>query len=122
MKLDITSVPVRYRGLRSHRDRRGRTIVEDQRMRWHLPLPQWLLPRPDVRRLVLDPVGGMVWDCIDGQRNIGEIGKALSCQPGCDAVQWQEHAGMCLRLMYEAGFITFRGQREKGLALMNAFR
>lgn len=108
MKLATTCVPVRCRGLCSRRDRRGRTIVEDRRMRWHLPLPSWLLPRPDVRRLVLDPIGGIVWDCIDGKKSIAEIGRALSHQPGCEAVQWQEHAGMCLRSMYEAGFITFR--------------
>lgn len=104
----MKAIPVRCKGMSSHRDRRGRTIVEDCRIRWRIPLPHCIWPRPDVRRLVLDPVGGMVWDSIDGRRDVGEISQVLAHQPGCDAVQWQEHAGLCLRLMYEAGFITFR--------------
>lgn len=70
----------------------------------------WFLGRRSQNFIVrLDEHGSAVWRLIDGERNVGEISRALQEQNLDEAV---ERVTKFLTVLYEQRFITFRELRE----------
>ncbi len=57
----------------------GQVVLEIKRVNnWKTKLLNIFVPLPESRRVVLDPIGTDVWQMLDGQNTIEDIGKALA--------------------------------------------
>lgn len=71
---------------------------------------RWLVKKPTVSDLELDEIGSIVWQAIDGNRNVYEIGQKLLEEKGEGCQPVYDRLIMYLRYLNRKGWITF----EKG--------
>ncbi|MDL2252867.1 PqqD family protein [Ruminococcaceae bacterium OttesenSCG-928-I18] len=62
---------------------------------------------PDYLRVDLDDYGSFVWRCIDGQRDIHEIGNLLLAEYGESIEPVYERLGQFMNLLKNNKFITY---------------
>lgn len=77
-------------------------------------LLRWLVKKPYTSDIQLDELGSRVWQLIDGESSILEIGKEVLKQCGESCVPVYERLTLYFRYLSRKGWITFeRGLQEQ---------
>lgn len=70
-------------------------------------LAQKLLKKPPVTYIHLDKIGSFVWDLIDGNKTIFDLGICVEAEFGDDAKPLYERLSKFFQILYSYGFIKF---------------
>jgi hypothetical protein len=73
--------------------------------------PQVALPEP-TKKLQLDRLGGMVWQMVDGEKNVGTIIKEFARASGFTLQEAELSVTAFFRQLGRRGLILMRGARE----------
>ncbi|CCJ34249.1 MULTISPECIES: PqqD family protein [Caloramator] len=74
---------------------------------------RWLVKKPAVSDIELDGLGSRVWELIDGENTVYDIGQKLLEEFGKEAEPVYERLIMYLRYLNRRGWIAFeRGKQE----------
>lgn len=76
-------------------------------------IAQIFFKRPKVSRIELDDMGTFIWNNLDGQRSIYELGKAVSEQFGPKAEPLYERLAAYMKSLHENKFIVYVNLIEK---------
>jgi hypothetical protein len=63
-------------------------------------------PRPDVRRLRLDPIGSFAWRRLDGSASVARVAAAVRERFGAASEPAEERLGQLVRLLRRDGFVV----------------
>ena len=100
-------IPLRKEKFRWTCDEGGLVTIEIDNKGFFNRLLQKIAKKPPVSYVHLDENGSFVWQCIDGQKNIIEIGKLIEEHFGEKANPVYERLLKFIAMLESSGFIEF---------------
>ncbi len=103
----LEKVPCRKEGLGWTTDEKGIATLEIENKGIINSICQKLFKKPRISYIHLDETGSFLWQIIDGEKNIIELGKALSEKFGEKANPLYERISKYFQILDSYGFITW---------------
>lgn len=91
-------------------DAEGKVTIHMVHRGFYAAIAQRCFHRPRVSHIALDRNGSFVFRCIDGTRTVGQIALAVKSEFGADAEPLYDRLTQYLKILYNNGFIYFRGK------------
>lgn len=103
----LEKIPVKNPKYRFVKDSTGLITIEIDNKGFFNRVLQILINKPRISYIHLDDFGSFVIDCIDGKKNIIEIGKLVKEQFGDKAEPLYERLSKFFGILQSHGFCTF---------------
>lgn len=106
-------IPVRNNEYRWEKDDKDNITIYVENKGMFNRIAQKLFKRPEVSRIHLQGIGNYVWQIIDGNMNVYELGVKVKEHYGDEAEPLYERLSKYMRMLEEYGFIVMLKDSEK---------
>lgn len=104
----LEKIPERSQKLRWSTNEEGIVTLEIDNVGFFNKLAQKLLKKPPVSYIHLDKFGSFVWQLIDGEKNLLDMGESIREAFGDDAEPLYERLAKFFQILESYGFISFK--------------
>lgn len=104
----LERIPARLSSIGWKRDEEGIVTLEVENKGWANRLLQFLIFRPKVSYIHLDRFGSFVWQLIDGEKSIAELGKLVDEAFGEESHPLYERLAQYFRILDSYHFIEWK--------------
>lgn len=104
----LERIPIRSSSVAWKKDGEGIVTLEIENKGWANRLAQFVFFRPKVSYIHLDRFGSFVWQLIDGERTITEMGRAVDEAFGEEAHPLYERLAQYFRILDSYRFVEWK--------------
>ena len=107
----LKGIPLRHPEIKWSKDEDGIVTLEIKNMGFVNRMAQKLLKKPEISYVHLDKVGSFVWNSIDGEKDLVEIGKKAKEHFGEKAEPLYERLSKYFQILESYNFIIWKQNR-----------